>query len=116
MICLAEAGDWVAPTLVNGSTVGSAQPEVTQPPIVVSDLTSSQTAAAGSERPTWAWIACSGVAAKDVVDVDVASSIDKVSVPVNDDGFFLALVKAGWGERLNVSVLTQDGRRVAAQP
>ncbi len=116
VICLAKEEGWLAPTMVSGSTIGSTRPELTQPPTFISDLNSSQMAPPGLQRPAWAWIACSGIAARDATDIEVESSIDKMSAKVDSDGFFLALVKAGWGERLRVSIQTQGGQRVTVQP
>lgn len=116
VICSAKGGSWLAPTMVNGSTTGSTRPEFTRPPTYISDLNLSQTALLGLERPAWAWIACSGIAARDATDIEVASSIDKMWAKVDGDGFFLALVKAEWGERLKVSVQTQGGQLITVQP
>lgn len=109
-------GHWVAPSLLHASTVGSARPTSAQPPNNIADLSASQTAPPGPERPDTAWIACAGTAAKDALFIEVTSLTDSARVAVGKDGFFLALITAGWAERLQLFVHTRSGDRIPVRP
>lgn len=116
VICHAIDGNWIAPSLMNANAVGAARPEFTRAPTYISDLSSSQTAAPGPERPAAAWSACAGIAAKDAAAVKVTTHMDSTLVEVGSDGFFLALIKSGWGEQLKLTVRTGDGHEVQVEP
>ncbi len=109
-------GHWVAPSLLNSSSIDSARPTSTQPPNNIADLSAAQTAPPGPERPAIAWMACAGTAAKDALFVEVTSLTDSAQVAVGEDGFFLALITAGWAERLQLFVHTKPGERIPVRP
>lgn len=67
-------------------------------------------------RPTEGWKWVSGMAARQVLGVQVASSLESRVRTVDDErGNFVVLIRAGWDEALAVTVRTRSGEELRVQ-
>ena len=113
LVILTElSGIWTPPTMLSTSIWDPAdRPAQTQSPWALTQPVRSQ-----SGSPSWcgappqeAWTAVSGVVAADAASVLVRSTLDEHEVVVPADGVILALLRAPWGSRPEITVQTQHG-------
>lgn len=112
-------GEWRLPQVVGGSPI-RLEPRrpatVEWEPFV--DFARIQSGWPGPDggRPSVAWMAVTGIAAKDVVSVHVGTAQDNVAADVSADGRFLALVRAAWRADPTIEVATMDGKTFEVSP
>lgn len=118
VIFLESSGLWRPPNMLSSGPVGAVRPSVSSSRWEhgIADLGSNQVAPPGPERPETAWLAMSGLAARDALSIEVVSSAETVTVEPGDDGFFLTLLLARWGEHAQVFAHTSNGERVPIGP
>jgi hypothetical protein len=106
------SGAWTPPTMVCGGNWSPAdRPAQTRAPWALAQPATSQSRPPGPDGapPAAVWTALSGLTAADAVSVLVRSTLDEHEVRVPGDGVVLALLRAPWGGRLEITVRTQDG-------
>lgn len=104
---------WIVPGLLRGTgRIGNTmRPAASRAWDALREVAIQQTGApaADGDRPEVGWLTVTGMAATDAREIDLSSSVDNHRVPVADDGFFLALLKAAWGEQPDARVLLSNG-------
>lgn len=119
-----ERGTWTASSNMTGGNMydrdlirADSVWEGWESPVL--DLTVQGWAPGGPEpssRPTTGWKWASGTAARQVTEVEVASSLDLRTTKVErDDGDFVVLILAPWDEEPKVTAVTRRGDRLRLQ-
>lgn len=111
-------GEWRAPNVIGGTPSRTATRWArTHALTPFQDYGQSQSGWPDEDgrKPKVAWLAVTGVAARDVASVRLRSPIDNYEVTVGDDGRFLALLLAPWGAQAGIDIRTSAGeiRQVA---
>jgi hypothetical protein len=66
--------------------------------------------------PTWAWMAVTGVTARDAATVDLRSDFDHYVSAVAASGVFVGLLRAAWRSQPTINVYTVDARIIPIGP
>ncbi|MTD15627.1 hypothetical protein GIS00_16970 [Nakamurella sp. YIM 132087] len=99
VILLHDGDHWQVPELLDGTQLPFNAERSAGPPDQIAGLSFQQTAPPGPDRPDTAWTAVCGTAPAGVTEVIIDSGIDGQTVEIDDDGWFLGLVRAAWGHR-----------------
>ena len=112
VILTLASGVWTLPTMLGGGSTWNPgdRPAHTRAPWALVQPATSQS---GPPRPNGAppaaaWMALSGVAAADALSVVLRSTLDQHEVQVPPDGVVLALLRAPWGAKPEITVRTRD--------
>ena len=106
VVCIAQGGDWPAPSLLPGPDRVPDRRPVTDLMEPLGQLSTSTVGGAVEGRelpapgdlPNWGWLTVHASAGADVDRVRVTTSLDVHEAPVRADGSFLVLLRAGWRE------------------
>ena len=114
-----DQGQWITPTLINGiADLTSNRSQRTSAAVnsVSNLMTVQMDPGAGSIRPKTAFIAVSGSVALDAASATITSASDSCTLSIDDDGFFLGLINAKWGEQPSMTITTLAGVDIAIGP
>ena len=111
VVILSKDDGWRVPTMLGGSSQRpTGRPATTDDEEPLIALSTHQSAPGGPDaRPSFGWLAVTGIAAEDAETLVVDTGIDVHEALVRDDGRVLALARAAWGATSQIHVNTSRG-------
>lgn len=111
VVILSKDDGWRVPTMLGGSSERpTGRPAATDDEEPLIAVSTHQSAPGGPDaRPSFGWLAVTGIAAEDAETLVVDTGIDVHEAHVREDGRVLALARAAWGATPQIHVKTSLG-------